>query len=103
MTPVYITPIHNRVLLKRVEGKVTTDSGLIIPENAKEKPQIAVVIAVGPGQYFNGKRIPLAVKPQDVVLFGKYSGQDFEYGGEKYLFALEQELLGVLEGYQEEV
>lgn len=97
MTPVYIQPMHNRVLLKRADPKRTTDSGLIIPENAKEKPHIGVVIAVGPGQYYKGVRFPLTVKSGDAVLFGKYSGQDFEFEGEKYLFVVEQEILGVFE------
>lgn len=107
MTPVSIQPMHDRVLIKRVEAKDTTTSGLIIPESAKEKPNVGMVIAVGPGRYHkmihpvsgldNFVRVHGLVKPGDKVLFGKYSGQDFEYEGEKYLFALEQEILGVFE------
>lgn len=103
MTPVSIQPMHDRVLIKREEPKETTASGLIIPENAKEKANVGIVVAVGPGRMFpteNGHvfvRHHLQVKAGDKVLFGKYSGQDFEYEGEKYLFALEQEILGVFE------
>lgn len=97
MTPILIQPMHNRVLVKRADPKETTTSGLIIPESAKEKPHMGVVIAAGPGQYHKGVRFPLSVKAGDAILFGKFSGQDFEYGGEKYLFLVEQEILGVFE------
>lgn len=92
-----IHPIHDRVLLKRIAEKEVTEGGIIIPQTAKEKAHIAVVVAVGPGHMVDGVRVKPLVKKGDVVAFGKYSGQDFDFDGETYLFVLEQEILGVFE------
>jgi chaperonin GroES len=90
-------PLHDRVVLKRVEGVEKTQGGIIIPDNAKEKPQEGEVIAVGPGcRNETGKLTPIDVKPGDRVLFGKWSGSEIKIGGEDLLIMKEADLLGVL-------
>jgi len=94
---VNITPLHDRVLVQRLEEKETVKSGIIIPDSAKEKPQEGEVIAVGAGKVTDeGKRIPLDVKPGDRVLFGKYSGNDIKIDGEEYMILKEDEILAKL-------
>src|SRR2546422_3888532 len=75
---VHLTPLHDRVIVKRIEEKETVKGGIIIPDTAKEKPQEGEVIAVGAGRREKGELIPLDVKPGDRVLFGKYSGNDID-------------------------
>jgi len=87
-------PLGDRVLVKRLEGEEKTVSGIIIPDAAKEKAQIGKIIAVGPGRMHEGKTISLAVKVDDVVYFGKYSGTD---AGDDHLIMREDEILGVVE------
>ncbi len=94
--PVNITPLHDRVLVKRIEEKETVRGGIIIPDTAKEKPQEGEVIAVGAGRLEKGERIPLDVKPGDRVLFGKYSGTDIKIEDEEYLILREDEILAKL-------
>ena len=90
-------PLHDRVVLKRIEGEAKTSGGIIIPDNAKEKPQEGEVIAVGPGgRNETGKLTPIDVKPGDRVLFGKWSGTEIKIGGEDLLIMKEADLLGVL-------
>jgi chaperonin GroES len=96
--PVNITPLHDRVLVKRIEEKETVRGGIIIPDTAKEKPQEGEVIAVGAGRLEKGERIPLDVKPGDRVLFGKYSGTDIKIEDEEYLILREDEILAKLSG-----
>ncbi|MCL6481145.1 MAG: co-chaperone GroES [Firmicutes bacterium] len=96
--PVTITPLHDRVLVKRIEEKETVRGGIIIPDTAKEKPQEGEVIAVGAGRMEKGERIPLDVKPGDRVLFGKYSGTDIKIEDEEYLILREDEILAKLSG-----
>jgi len=92
-----IRPLHDRVLVKRVEEEEKTVSGLVIPDSAKEKPQRGEVVAVGDGKLLeNGERVPVDVKPGDRILFGKYSGSDIKIGGEELLIVREDEILGVL-------
>ncbi|MGE5570491.1 MAG: co-chaperone GroES [Rhodospirillales bacterium] len=92
-----IRPLHDRVLIRRIEEEESRIGGIIIPDTAKEKPQQGEVIAVGNGKLLeSGERAPLDVKPGDRVLFGKYSGSDVKLGGEEYLIAREDEILGVL-------
>lgn len=92
-----IRPLHDRVLVKRVEEEVRR-GGIIIPDTAKEKPQEGKVVAVGDGRVLeNGKRVPLDVKAGDRVLFGKYSGSEVKIEDEDYLILKEEEILGVLE------
>jgi chaperonin GroES len=93
-----IRPLHERVLVKRIEEEEERRGGIIIPDTAKEKPQEAKVIAVGDGKILeNGKRVPLDVKAGDRVLFAKYSGSEVQIEGEEYLILREEDILGVLE------
>lgn len=92
-----IQPLHDRILVKRVEEQEVKKGGIIIPDTAKEKPQEAEVIAVGPGKRDEqGKLIPLAVKVGDKILFGKYSGSEVKLGDEEYLIMREEDVLGIL-------
>jgi len=96
---VNMTPLHDRVLVKRLEAKETLKSGIIIPDTAKEKPQEGEVIAVGAGKIDEkGKRVPLDVKVGDRILFGKYMGNDIEIDGQEYLILREEEILARLSG-----
>lgn len=93
-----IRPLHDRVIVKRVEPETRTASGLHIPDAAGEKPDQGEVLAVGPGKRDDaGKLIPMDVKVGDRVLFGKYSGQTVKVGGEEYLVMREEDIMGVLE------
>jgi chaperonin GroES len=93
-----LTPLHDRVLIRRVQEAETVRGGIIIPDTAKEKPQEGVVIAVGTGRHEKGQVIPLAVKEGDRVLFGKYSGTEIKIDGENFLIMKEEEILGILSG-----
>ena len=94
-----VRPLHDRILLKRVEEKETVKGGIIIPDTAKEKPQEGEVIAVGHGKKTEeGKVIPLDVKAGDRILFGKYSGTEIKVDDQEYLIIREEEVLGVIEG-----
>jgi chaperonin GroES len=93
-----IRPLHNRVIVQRLEEGEQQIGGIIIPDSAKEKPQRGRVIAAGDGKVNeDGKRIPLDVKAGDLVLFGKYMSQEVKVGGEEYLIMLEDEVLAVIE------
>ncbi|MGD0921650.1 MAG: co-chaperone GroES [Terriglobia bacterium] len=93
-----VRPLHDRILIKRIEEKETVKGGIIIPDTAKEKPQEAEVVAVGNGKRTEeGKVIPLDVKKGDRILFGKYSGTEIKIEDEEYLIIREEEVLGVLE------
>ena len=81
---VNVTPLHDRVLVRRLEEKETVKGGIIIPDTAKEKPQEGEVIAVGAGRIEKGQRIPLDVKAGDRILFGKYSGNEIKIDDEEY-------------------
>ncbi len=90
-------PLHDRVLVKRIEDAPTRRGAIIIPDSAKEKPQEGKVIAVGKGRVSeDGKKIPLDVKAGDRVLFGKYSGNDITLDGEDLLILKEEDVLGIL-------
>ena len=92
-------PLHDRILIKRIEEKETAKGGIIIPDTAKEKPQEGEVIAVGNGKKTEeGKLVPLDVKAGDRILFGKYSGTEIKIDNEEYLILKEEEVQGVLEG-----
>jgi chaperonin GroES len=94
-----IRPLHDRVVVKRIEEKETVQGGIIIPDTAKEKPQEGEVVAVGQGKRTDeGKLIPLDVKAGDRILFGKYSGSEIKLEGEEFLIIREDEILGVIEG-----
>jgi chaperonin GroES len=92
-----IRPLHDRVIVKRIEEEEKTKGGIIIPDTAKEKPQEGRVVAVGPGRNEDGKVIPLGVKAGDRILFGKYSGTEIKLDGEEHLIMREDDILGVLE------
>lgn len=93
-----VRPLHDRVVLRRIEAEETVRGGIIIPDTAKEKPQEAEVVAVGDGKRDeNGKRIPMDVKPGERVLIGKYSGTDIKIGDEEFVIVREDEILGVVE------
>jgi chaperonin GroES len=90
---VNITPLHDRVLVRRLEEKETAKGGIIIPDTAKEKPHEGEVIAVGAGKMEKGHRIPLDVKVGDRILFGKYTGNDITIDDQEYLILREDEIL----------
>jgi chaperonin GroES len=93
-----IRPLHDHVLVKRLEEKEQVRGGIIIPDTAKEKPQQGEVKAVGNGKLLQtGERTPPQVKAGDRILFGKYSGSEVKIDGEEYLIVKEDEILGVLE------
>ncbi len=93
-----IRPLYDRLVVRRIEQKETIQSGIIIPDTAKEKPQEAEVVAVGRGKRLeDGTLVSLDVKVGDRILFGKYSGSDIKIDGEEYLILREDEVLGVLE------
>ena len=93
-----LRPLHDRVLVRRLEEQESMRGGIIIPDTAKEKPQQAEVVAVGNGKLDDdGKRIPIEVKAGDRILFGKYSGSDIKVDGDEYLILREDEILGVLD------
>jgi chaperonin GroES len=93
------TPLHDRILVRRIEESETVRGGIIIPDTAKEKPQEGEVISVGKGKSNDeGKVFPLDVKKGDRILFGKYSGTEIRIDGEEFLIMREEEVLGVLKG-----
>jgi chaperonin GroES len=90
-------PLHDRVVIERIDAEAKTAGGIIIPDTAKEKPQEGKVIAVGPGgRDENGKLIPIDVKAGDRVLFGKWSGTEVKIDGVEYLIMKESDIMGVL-------
>ena len=92
-------PLHDRVVIRRIEGEEKTKGGIIIPDTAKEKPQEGEVIAVGPGaRDESGKLVPLDLKTGDRVLFGKWSGSEVKIDGEDLLIMKESDVMGVIEG-----
>ena len=91
--PVNVTPLHDRVLVRRLEEKETAKGGIIIPDTAKEKPHEGEVMAVGAGKIEKGKRVPLDVKVGDRILFGKYTGNDIMVDDQEYLILREEEIL----------
>jgi chaperonin GroES len=90
-------PLHDRVILKRIEETQTVKGGIIIPDTAKEKPMEGEVISAGPGKMMeDGKRSPMAVKSGDRVLFGKYSGTEIKIDDEEFVIMREEEILAIL-------
>ena len=93
------TPLHDRILIRRVEEAETTRGGIIIPDSAKDKPQEGEIISVGKGKSNEkGEVFPLAVRAGDRVLFGRYAGTEVKIDGEDFLIMKEEEVLGILEG-----
>ena len=94
-----LTPLHDRIVVRRVEEAETTRGGIIIPDSAKDKPQEGEVLSVGKGKTNEkGETFPLAVKEGDRVLFGKYAGTEITIDGDLVLIMREEEVLGILEG-----
>lgn len=94
-----VKPLEDRVLVKPLEAATKTDSGIFLPESAKERPVQGKVVATGPGKRLeNGQRAAMSVKKGDTVVYGKYAGSELEIKGESHLILRESELLGVFEG-----
>jgi chaperonin GroES len=92
-----VRPLHDRLVIRRIEEKETVKGGIIIPDTAKEKPQEGEVVAVGNGKVLeNGTKVAMDVKAGDRVLFGKYSGTDIKIDGQEYLILREDEVLAIL-------
>jgi chaperonin GroES len=93
-----VRPLHDKILIKRVDAAQTTKGGIIIPDTVKEKPQEGKVVAIGTGRILeDGKVIPLEVKAGDRILFGKYGGTEIKLEGEEYIILDENEVLAVIE------
>lgn len=92
-----IKPLGNRVVLQQKKAEETTKSGILLPDSAKEKPQEAVVVAVGPGEYSDGKNIPVQVKEGDAVIYSKYSGTEIKIGEEEYTIVSENDIIAKVE------
>ena len=96
-----VRPLHDRIIIERIDEGEQKVGGIIIPDTAKEKPMQGKVIAVGKGRVEkDGKVTPLDVKADDIVLFGKYAGQEIKVDGNDYLIIREEEVLGVIEDYK---
>src|ERR687888_1233329 len=93
---VNLQPLEDRIVVKPGEGEETTVSGIVIPDTAKEKPQEGEVIAVGPGRFEDGKRVPLDVKVGDKVIYSKYGGTEVKVEGEEYLILSARDVLAVV-------
>ena len=92
-----LRPLHDRVLIKRIEEQETVKGGIIIPDTAKEKSQEGEVVAAGAGKILeNGSNLPVEVKEGDRILFGKYSGTEVRIAGQEYLILREDEIIGIL-------
>jgi chaperonin GroES len=92
-----IKPLGDRVVIKKLEAEEKTKSGIVLPSQAKEQPQIAEVVAVGPGGVVDGKEIKMEVKVGDKVIFSKYAGTEIKYDGEEYTVVKQNDLLAVVE------
>ena len=89
-------PLGDRVVIKRLEAEEKTKSGIVLPGQAKEQPQMAEVVAVGPGAVEDGKTVPMEVKPGDVVIFSKYAGTEIKYEGDDYTILSQRDLLAIV-------
>ena len=93
-----LNPLDDRIVIKQLEAEEKTSGGIILPDSAKEKPQIGSVVAVGPGKMLdNGKRSQMTVKLKDEVFYSKYMGNDVEIDGQKYVIIRESDVLGIVE------
>lgn len=92
-----IKPLGTRVLLKEIESEETTKGGIVLPSNAKEKPYMAEVVEIGPGEVKDGKEIKMVVKKGDRVLYSKYAGTEVKLDNEKYLLVKQDDILAVIE------
>ena len=96
-TKVSIKPLEDRIVVQANEAEMTTASGIVIPDTAKEKPQEGTVLAVGPGRFENGQRLPLDISEGDTVIFSKYGGTEVKYAGEEYLVLSARDVLAIIE------
>ena len=92
-----LVPLGDKIVLKQLEAEETTKSGIVLPGKAKEKPQEAEVIAVGPGGVVDGKEVVMQVKVGDKVIYSKYAGTDVELEGEKYIIVKQNDILAIVE------
>ena len=92
-----LKPLNDRVVLKQLEAEETTKSGIVLPGTAKEKPQQAEVVAVGPGGMVDGKEIKMEVKPGDKVIYSKYAGNEVKLGEEEFIIVKQNDILAVVE------
>ena len=92
-----VKPLSDRILIRRMEEQEVKRGGIIIPDTAKEKPQQAEVIAVGPGRFEDGKRVPVEVKKGDKVLIGRYGGTEIKLEGDEFLIISESEILAIID------
>lgn len=92
-----LKPLEDRIVVKAIEAETTTASGLVIPDTAKEKPQQGTVVAVGPGRFDNGTRVPMDVKVGDVVLYSLYGGTQIKDGGDDLLVLSARDILAIVE------
>lgn len=92
-----LKPLDDRVVVKPIEAEERTKSGIVLPDTAKEKPQQGEVIAVGPGKYENGKRVPMDVKIGDKIIYSKYGGTEVKMEGEEYLILSQRDILAIVE------
>lgn len=92
-----IKPLGDRVVIKKLEAEEKTKSGIVLPSQAKEQPQIAEIVAVGPGGMVDGKEVKMEVKVGDKVIFSKYAGTEIKYDGEEYTILKQNDLLAVVE------
>jgi chaperonin GroES len=95
-TKVKIKPLEDRIVVTVLESEQTTASGIVIPDTAKEKPQEGTVLAVGPGRFENGQRLPLDIQEGDTVIFSKYGGTEIKYGADEYLILSARDVLAVV-------
>jgi chaperonin GroES len=96
-TKVGIKPLEDRIVVQTSDAEQTTASGIVIPDTVKEKPQEGTVLAVGPGRFEDGNRVPLDVSVGDTVLYSKYGGTEVKYGGEEYLVLSARDVLAIIE------
>ena len=94
---VSIKPLEDRIVVKPIDAEQTTASGLVIPDTAKEKPQEGEVLAVGPGRFEDGQRLPLDLKVGDKVIYSKYGGTEVKYSGQEYLILSARDVLAIIE------
>ena len=92
-----IKPLGDRVVIKRLEAETTTKSGIVLTGSAKEQPQEAEIVAVGPGAIVDGKRVEMEVKVGDKVLYSKYAGTDVKVGGEEYIILKQDDILAIVQ------
>ncbi|CDF58772.1 co-chaperone GroES [Thermobrachium celere] len=92
-----LRPLGDRVVIKKIEAEETTKSGIVLPGSAKEKPQMAEVIAVGPGGYVDGKEVKMEVKVGDKVIFSKYAGNEVKIDGVEYTILRQDDILAIVE------